>query len=405
MKYGTKIIIWHECYVTGGSDWSIIDILTNWPDKNYHFDFFVNRKHEGLKLLKKSLKKNCKFYYYNSVIEKIDKLQRGFINKYLFKFFLFRKIFGVFFLFSTFLSIHKTLKKKNFDYILINNGGYPGGLTSYLVIVSAFLLKKKVAMIIRNFPSHNYKNNLLMLLCRFIIQKFKCNIISVSKSLKKSLEKDAGLNKKNIRVIYNGISIQNKKKFLNEKKLSIKKFSVGVFGRIEARKGHHLLLLAWKQIVKKLPNLNLYIVGNGDKKYIKFLREIIRKENLNSSKMFWVNYTNNIYSLLKKIDLVVVPSINYESFGRIAVEAMALNKPVITSNFGGLKEVNINNKTGFAIDVKNKKLLSNKVIELMKNKKKRILFGNEGNKNYRTKFTSRIMANCYYKFVENKLKN
>ena len=54
MKYGTKIIVWHECYVIGGSDWSIIDILTNWPDKNYKFDFFVNRKHEGIKLLKKS---------------------------------------------------------------------------------------------------------------------------------------------------------------------------------------------------------------------------------------------------------------------------------------------------------------------------------------------------------------
>ena len=34
MKYGSKIIVWHECYVIGGSDWSIIDIITNWPDKN-----------------------------------------------------------------------------------------------------------------------------------------------------------------------------------------------------------------------------------------------------------------------------------------------------------------------------------------------------------------------------------
>ena len=38
MRYGTKIIVWHECYVKGGSDWSIIDILTNWPNKNDNFD-------------------------------------------------------------------------------------------------------------------------------------------------------------------------------------------------------------------------------------------------------------------------------------------------------------------------------------------------------------------------------
>ena len=78
---------------------------------------------------------------------------------------------------------------------MINNGGYPGGLTSYLVIISSFFLKKKVAMIIRNFPAHNYKKNLPMLIVRFVIKLFNCNIISVSKSLKKSLEIDAGINR------------------------------------------------------------------------------------------------------------------------------------------------------------------------------------------------------------------
>ena len=75
MKYGKKIVIWHECYVTGGSDWSIIDILSNWPDKNQKFDFFVNRKHESIKLLK-NLYKNCNFIYYNSIIENFNKIKK-----------------------------------------------------------------------------------------------------------------------------------------------------------------------------------------------------------------------------------------------------------------------------------------------------------------------------------------
>ena len=76
MKYGTKIIVWHECYVMGGSDWSIIDILTNWPDKDCKFDFFVNRKHEGVKLLKKSLNNHCNFNTYDSIIEKLENLKK-----------------------------------------------------------------------------------------------------------------------------------------------------------------------------------------------------------------------------------------------------------------------------------------------------------------------------------------
>ena len=65
-------------------------------------------------------------------------------------------------------------------------------------------------MIIRNFPAHNYKKNLPMLIVRFVIKLFNCNIISVSKSLKKSLEIDAGINREKIEVIYNGISIKKK---------------------------------------------------------------------------------------------------------------------------------------------------------------------------------------------------
>ncbi len=403
MKYGSKIIVWHECYVTGGSDWSIIDILTNWPNKNCNFDFFVNKKHEGINLLQKSLNKNCKFNYYNSVIEKINNLKKTFLFKYLLNVFILRKLFTFYFLITTFFSIHKKLKNKNFDYILINNGGYPGGLTSYLVIISSFILKKKVAMIIRNFPAHNYKKNLSMFIVRLIVIFFNCKLISVSKSLKKSLENDAGIDRKKIKVIYNGISLQNKKKFLKEKKRKIKNYSVGIFGRIESRKGHHHLIKAWKLVEKKLPNLNLYIVGNGEMKYITSLKNIININKLNKKKIIWLNYTNNIYTLLKQIDLVVVPSVKFESFGRIAVEAMALKKPIITSNFGGLKEVNINKKTGFTINVKDKKILSNKIIELMINKNKRKLFGSRGEKNYKKNFTSSMMSKKYYKFVKNNL--
>ena len=58
------------------------------------------------------------------------------------------------------------------------------------------MFEKKVAMIIRNYPPKNYKNSLLMILTKFIINKFDCKLISVSNSLKKSLQIDGGLQKK-----------------------------------------------------------------------------------------------------------------------------------------------------------------------------------------------------------------
>ena len=99
----------------------------------------------------------------------------------------------------------------------------------------------------------------------------------------------------------------------------------------------------------------------------------------------------------------MVPSIKFESFGRIVVEAMALKKPVITSNFGGLKEVNINNKTGYVINVNNTNLLSNKIINLLNNKNKRNSLGYSGYKIFKNNFTSNIMSKNYYNFVKKEI--
>ena len=399
MRYGTKIIVWHECYVKGGSDWSIIDILTNWPNKNDKFDFFVNREHEGISLLKKNLNKKCKFNYYDSIVEKFINLEKKKLFYYLLKISIIRKLIGIGFLIISFFKINRKIKKKS-DFILINNGGYPGGLSSYIVIISAFFLKKKVVMIIRNFPPCSYRKSITMMITKLIIQKFNCKIIAVSKSLKKSLVIDGGLKKEEIKVIYNGISTKNKKNIQNKEKLKINQLSVGIFGRVEHRKGHHLLILSWKKIQKKIPNIYLYIVGDGDKNYVKMLKYLIKKENLDENQIIWINYTDNIYKIMSKVELVIVPSINFESFGRVAVEAMALKKPLITSDFGGLKEVNKNNKTGLVLKVHIKKKLEDGIIELMSNKKKRKLLGKRGYINFKNNFTSKIMSNNYYQFIK-----
>ena len=139
--------------------------------------------------------------------------------------------------------------------------------------------------------------------------------------------------------------------------------------------------------------------------YKKKLKKMIKFNNLRNDHILWIDYTDNILNILKHINLVIVPSINFESFGRVAVEAMALKKPIITSNFGGLKEININNKTGYVLNVNNANLLSKKIIELIKNKSKRNLFGNKGYRIYQEKFTSKIMAKNYYNFIEKQMVN
>ena len=63
-------------------------------------------------------------------------------------------------------------------------------------------------------------------------------------------------------------------------------------------------------------------------------------------------------------DLFLLPS-EYESFGLVALEAMAAGVPVISTNAGGLPEVNINGVTGFLSEVGDVDAMSENIIKLL----------------------------------------
>jgi L-malate glycosyltransferase len=73
-----------------------------------------------------------------------------------------------------------------------------------------------------------------------------------------------------------------------------------------------------------------------------------------------------IEELMAVADLFLLPSSN-ESFGLAALEAMACEVPVISSNAGGLPEVNIHGKTGFMSDVGNVEEMARFAIDILSN--------------------------------------
>jgi len=81
----------------------------------------------------------------------------------------------------------------------------------------------------------------------------------------------------------------------------------------------------------------------------------------------FVGKQEQIEEILLVSDLFLLTS-EYESFGLAALEAMAAKVPVISTNAGGLPEVNIFGETGFTANVGDVETMTQQAIELLSNK-------------------------------------
>ena len=145
----------------GGADWSIIDLINSWPEKNDNFIIFVNKSHEGFDLLKNKIIYED-FISFNSFLEnKLFKSLNLKSNKFFFLK-IFKKIILFYLIACCLIEYTIKLNKFKFDVLLINNGGYPGALTAYLAIIIVKIFKrKKIFMIVRNYPHKKYLQILL----------------------------------------------------------------------------------------------------------------------------------------------------------------------------------------------------------------------------------------------------
>lgn len=118
----------------------------------------------------------------------------------------------------------------------------------------------------------------------------------------------------------------------------------------------------FEKVYQKMPS-KLLLIGDGPDRYN--AEQLSRTLGLGHEVRF-LGKQDAIEELLAIADLFIMPS-GSESFGLAALEAMACEVPVISSNVGGLPEVNIHGKTGFLSDLGNVEEMAHFAIEILKN--------------------------------------
>ena len=175
-------------------------------------------------------------------------------------------------------------------------------------------------------------------------------------------------------------------------------------GRLTAWKGQEIFIEALNLVQQQLGHFPYYAVilgsDQGRNIYTKKIKRLAEQYRLVSQLKF-VEHCKNMPLAYKVSNIVISASSEPEAFGRVAVEAQSMEKPIIASDIGGSNETIISNKTGFLFEASNPESLCKKIVEVLNLDESRLKsVGIEGRKNIIKKFNVEKM--CFSTYSEYK---
>ncbi len=217
-------------------------------------------------------------------------------------------------------------------------------------------------------------NPLRKIIYRFfdcLTQRFVDRFIVVSESLKEMMVNNRGIISDKVFRIYNGIEVDkyrpgpdDRERIRSELNIDGDIILIGAVGRMVWQKGFEYLIQTIPDVLKAYPDVKFLIVGEGT------LKERLKAQ---SSKLkvkdylIFTGFRNDIKEILSAIDILVIPSI-LEGFPMIALEGMAMTKPIIATKIEGIIEQITDDETGLLVPSKDANALANAINRLISNR-------------------------------------
>lgn len=260
-------------------------------------------------------------------------------------------------IYNPFLIIKLCKIIKNYD--IIHAHLFP---SLYWVAIAKFLVRSKVKLVFTEHSTHNRRkqNWFLRRIDKFIYSQYNV-VIAISEAaslnLKESLEKN---DKPEIVTINNGVDFKKLKQeslIVNKelKKKYINKKIVLQIAAFRPEKDQETLI---KSLLYLPEEYYVFFVGDGERRVI--CEKLVESLGF-VDRVLFLGFQENVGSVISLADIVIMSS-HWEGFGRAAVEAMALDKPVIATNVPGLRDVVDN--AGLLFDVGDSEHLSKLILSL-----------------------------------------
>lgn len=223
-------------------------------------------------------------------------------------------------------------------------------------------------------------------------------VIAVSSEMKQDILKYFDIDEERVEVIYNGIDLEeyqytDSTSYLEQYGITLDKAYILFVGRITRQKGIIHLVNA----IKDIRGDAQVVLCAGAPDTVEIAREMEERVNTIQAEregVIWINEMvprEAVIEFYSHASVFVCPSV-YEPFGIINLEAMACQTPVVASAVGGIKEVVVDEETGFLVEFARKnettgepedpsafsKALADKINRLLEDEKLQQEFGQKG---------------------------
>jgi glycosyltransferase involved in cell wall biosynthesis len=213
-----------------------------------------------------------------------------------------------------------------------------------------------------------------------------------------------GIDPKRVQILYNPLDLEYFKPDPQLRQSSRERFGyedddivVGFIGAMHPDKGMLPLCDAINQAMAVTPKLKAIWVGDGQA--VADLNAKIQKGGY-SNRHIWHTWSKDVRPYYAAMDMLAVPTIGRETFGRVSIEAQALGIPVLCSDNGGLPETFLPDVTGKLIHTGDVAAWREAILELAGDDQMRKGLGGNGRNWVENKFSSAAIAKQFSQLLE-----
>jgi glycosyltransferase involved in cell wall biosynthesis len=163
---------------------------------------------------------------------------------------------------------------------------------------------------------------------------------------------------------------------------------VGIVGVLRSWKGHADLVQAVRIARRDVTGIRLLVVGEGPQR--RELEGMIRDAGLEETVLL-VGHQNDPAPFIKAMDVVVLPSYANEATSQVLPQAMAMRRPVIATDIGGLPEVVVHERTGLVVPPRDSAALAAALLRLHRDPGLRARLVDQGYEHVQRHFTFETM--------------